>query len=184
MFFSACIFFVFHFIYFSFGDHYKGGSISWKPLNPYSISGPNVSITITERQSFTFSRYPCNDSIIYSHGTYNDTETATPPTLDCISSTAACLSSGYTTINSPLWCTDFSTFYQITSGTYYTTQSLAINSAIDIAWQGVSWANEILANSWSLVASMNLTVIDGKINTSPGKISSFFDIQIYIFIQF
>lgn len=169
MLFHLSSFFLFQLVKISVGDHYKGGSISWKPINPTLISGSTVDIIITERHSWTFSRYPCNDSTINSFGVYNDTQASVPATLTCIDSLATCTSANYTVINSPLYCTDFSTVFQISSGTYYTTQTLAINSNIDIAWRGVSWATETLTNAWSLVSNINLTPIPGnKINTSPG----------------
>ncbi|CAF4581024.1 unnamed protein product, partial [Rotaria sp. Silwood2] len=122
---------------------------------------------ITERHSWTLTRYQCNNNIINTLGTYNDTQNATTATIICISSAAACLSSFFQTINSPLYCTDFSTVLQISSGTYYTKQNLALNSIIDIASRGASWASETLTNDWSLVSHIDLTPISGKINTSP-----------------
>jgi hypothetical protein len=115
-------------------------------------------------------RYPCNDTTINTNGVYNDTQAGgVPASLTCISSAALCTSSLYQTINSPLSCTDFSTVFQISSGTYYTTQTLTLNSIIDIAWRGSSWVYETLANQFSVVSHIDLTPINGKINTSPGK---------------
>ncbi len=181
MFFRVWSFFLLQLVNPSFADHYKGGTLSWKPVNPYSISGATVEVTITERHSWTFSRYPCNLTTIDFFGVYNDTQSVAPATLTCISDPATCTASLYQTINSPLYCTDYFTVFQISSGTYYTTQYLAINSSIDIAWRGASWANETLTNQWSLVTYMNLTPIStsGKINTSPGQLS-LLNIQIYI----
>jgi hypothetical protein len=170
MFLRVWIFFLLQLDYLSFADHYKGGTISWKPTNPTSITGP-VPIIITERHSWTFYRYPCNDTIINTLGPYNDTQAAaTPPTLTCISSTANCTGSSYTNISAPLYCTDFSNVFQITTGSSITQENLASNTTIDISWRGVAWADVILTNGWSLVASINLTPINGKINTSPGKL--------------
>ncbi|CAF3429501.1 unnamed protein product, partial [Rotaria sp. Silwood2] len=153
----------------SLADHYKGGTLSWKPTNPYSLTSP-VEITITERHSWTLTRYQCNKNTINSLGAYNDTQNVTTATIICISSVAACTSSLFQTINSPLYCTDFSTVLQISSGTYYTKQNLALNSIIDIASRGASWASETLTNDWSLVSHIDLTPISGKINTSPGML--------------
>jgi hypothetical protein len=113
-------------------------------------------------------------------GPYNDTQAATPPTLTCISSTANCTTSLYANISSPLYCTDFSNVFQITTGSYFTQQGLASTTTIDISWRGVAWADVILTNGWSLVAHIDLTPISGnKINTSPGKLLGL-NIQIYI----
>ena len=153
----------------SFADHYKGGTISWKPVNPTAVSGSTVDIIITERHSWTLTRYTCNETTINTFGVYNDTQPEAPATLSCLSASAVCLASLYQTINSPLFCTDFSTVFQISSGTYYTTQTLAINSIIDIASRGASWVNETTTNVWSLVSHIDLTPISGVINTSPGR---------------
>jgi hypothetical protein len=168
MFVHLLVFFFWKLFNLTFADHYKGGTISWKPLNPLAISGLTVDITITERHSWTFTRYPCNETTINTFSVYNDTQADTPATLTCISDSMTCTSSLYQTINSLLFCTDFSTVFQITSGTYYTTQTLAINSVIDVAWRGAAWANETETHSWSLVTHIDLTPVSGKINTSPG----------------
>ena len=151
-------------------DHYKGGSISWRPTNSFTTSSP-VEIVITYRHSWTLSRYPCNDTNINTLGSYNDTQNATTAKITCISSSAACTTSLFTTINSGLYCTDFSTAFDVSTGTYYSKQNLALNSIIDIASRGASWASETLTNAWSLVSHMDLTPISGKINSSPGKFS-------------
>lgn len=152
----------------TFADHYKGGSISWKPVNRLSLVSP-ARIIITQRQSWTFSRYPCNQSLINDFGVYNDTGSSGPATLTCISSSTACTASLFQTINSPLFCTDFSTTMDVSTGILSITQSLAINSTIDIAWRGTSWAFQTLMNQWSLVSRINLTPVTGNIiNSSPG----------------
>jgi hypothetical protein len=179
MFLRLWIFFLLQLDYLSFADHYKGGTISWKPVAPYSLTNP-VPVIITERHSWTFYRYPCNDTIINTLGPYNDTQNSTSPTLTCISSSANCTASLYTTINSSLYCTDYSNVFQITTGSYFTAQlSLASTTTIDIAWRGVAWADVILTNGWSIVAHIDLTPINGKINTSPGKLSGL-HIRIYL----
>ncbi len=150
-------------------DHRKGGSLSWVPTNPTSLTSP-VSIQITERHSWAMSRYPCNRTTTNLFGSYNDTGSAAPATLICISSAGFCTSSLFQSINSSLACTDYSTTFQITSGVLYTTENIAINTIIDVASRGTSWAAEILTNGWSLVTHMDLTPINGKINSSPGKL--------------
>ncbi|CAF5071815.1 unnamed protein product, partial [Rotaria magnacalcarata] len=150
----------------SLADHYKGGSISWRPVNSYSLSSP-VQVIITYRDSWTLSRYACNDTTINKFLTYNDTQNATEASITCISSSAACTTSLFTPISSTLYCTDHSTTFDISTGTYYSQQNLALNSVIDIASRGASWSSEILLNAWSLVSHMDLTPISGKINSSP-----------------
>ena len=75
----------------------------------------------------------------------------------------------YQTIVTNLYCTDFSTVFQVSTGSNYTKENLAVSSIIDITARGASWANEILTNSWSMVVHIDLTPVSGKINTSPGE---------------
>lgn len=169
MFSQAVVTVLFQVIIGTLANHYKGGSISWKPVNPFALTS-SVSIIITHRHAWTFSRYPCNQSTINNFGSYNDTGNNMPATLTCISSATACTASLFQTINSPLFCTDFFTAFDVSYGVLSVTQSLAINSTIDIAWTGTSWALPTLANQWSLIARINLTPVSGnKINTSPGR---------------
>ncbi|CAF2983110.1 unnamed protein product [Rotaria socialis] len=153
-------------LYSSLADHYKGGSISWRPVSPYSLSSP-VQVVITYRDSWALSRYACNDTTINKFLTYNDTQNATAASITCISSSTACTASNFTAISSKLYCTDFSTAFDVSTGSYYSKQNLALNSVIDIASRGASWSSEILMNAWSLVSHMDLTPISGKINSSP-----------------
>ena len=169
MFVSRLIFFFWPILHFSSADHYRGGTISWKPLNPTAISGTTVDVVITQRHSWTLSRYPCNETMINTYGIYNDTDGDPPASLTCISPSTTCASSLYQTINASLLCTDFSTVFQISTGTHYVTQTLAINSSFDVAMRGSSWTTEVLTNAWSLVSHIDLTPVSGKINTSPGK---------------
>jgi hypothetical protein len=153
----------------SFADHYKGGTISWKPVNPYSLVSP-IAIIITERHSWTLTRYQCNATTVSTFGVINDTQSTVPATLTCISSAAACTSSLYATINSPLYCTDFSTILDVSTGTYTSQQNLAVSSIIDLAWRGSAWAITLKTNDWSVVTHIDLTPLTlNKINTSPGR---------------
>ncbi|CAF4126540.1 unnamed protein product [Rotaria magnacalcarata] len=160
------IIFLLSLLYSSLADHYKGGSISWRPVNSYSLSSP-VQVIITYRDSWALSRYACNDTTINTLGSYNDTTNSIAASITCISSSAACTTSLFTTINSGLYCTDFSTAFDVSTGSFYSKQNLALNSVIDIASRGASWSSEILLNAWSLVSHMDLTPISGKINSSP-----------------
>ena len=178
MFLRLSIFVLLFQINISVADHFQGGTISWTPTNPSSTASP-VEIIIRGRYSWTLTRYQCNQTIINTFDAYNDTENATSATLTCISSAAACTSSLYQSINLRLYCTDFSTIFKISTGTYSSIQNLALNSVIDISTRGASWATHTLTDSWSLVARIDLTPISGKINSSPGKLSILND-QMYL----
>ena len=170
MLYHVLILFLLQVINLSSADHYKGGTISWKPTNAYSLTSP-IEITITERHSWTLTRYMCNQTTVNTFAAYHDIENIVGPSIACISSSATCTASSYQTINSSLYCTDYSISLDVSSGTYYTTQNLTANSTIDIAWRGAAWVSETLTNGWSLVAHIDLSIITNKINTSPGKYS-------------
>ena len=151
----------------SLADHYKGGTITWKPIYPLSLTSP-VQIVITARHSWTYSRYPCNETTIESLAPYNDNQNITVASLACISSAAACTSSSFQTVNLPFYCTDAYSPFGISTGSYTVRQNLTLNSVIDIAWRGASWSVETLTNAWSLVARIDLTPVSGRINSPPG----------------
>lgn len=152
----------------SLADHYKGGTISWRPVDPYSLAA-TAEIIIEHRQSFTLARYPCSFSTIYSYGVMNDIQNMPPPALTCISSSGLCTTSGFQIINSSLFCTDFSTVLTYSTGIVMSRQTLPVNTEIDIAWRGAAWTIPVNTNAFSLVSHISLTRLNnGKINTSPG----------------
>lgn len=154
-----------------YSDHYKGGSVTWRAVNPASLTSP-VQIVITSRQSWTWSRYPCNISNLNVIGAYNDTNNVTTSSLTCISSSATCTAAGFVDISVPFTCTDYSPWLSVTTGTFFSQQSFPLNTAIDIAWRGASWSTETYTNSWSMISRINLTPVSGRINSPPGLFSS------------
>lgn len=154
-------------------DHYRGGTITWKPADPTSLVNP-VEIIITLRQSWTLSRYQCNATNMNVFGAYNDTNNITRSTLDCISSSAACSTAGYQNIDLPFICIDFSPSNDISTGTYITRQNLTLNSVIHVAWRGASWLTDIMTNGWSMISRIDLNPVPGGlINSPPGELIFF-----------
>ncbi|CAF0943417.1 unnamed protein product [Didymodactylos carnosus] len=89
--------------------HYKGGTITWKPTNAYSIADP-VEILITEKHSWTLSRYACDSNTINTLGLYYDStsgSTTAFPTVECQPSSVS-LCSPLTSNDHITLCTDFS----------------------------------------------------------------------------
>ena len=157
------------FIQVSLADHYQGGTISWRPVSPYSL-GATVELIIEHRQTFSLSRYSCSLSTISSYGVMTDNLNSPPPALTCISSSGLCSTSGYQIVNSSLFCTDFSTILTYSTGIFMSRQTLPVNTDINIAWRGAAWTVPINTNAFSLVSRINLTPLNnGKINTSPGR---------------
>ena len=158
---------LFHNLLLGQADHYKGGTLTWRPVNPASLSSP-VQLIITARQSWTLSRYPCNDSNLHVIGAYNDTNNVTTSSITCISSSASCTSAGFQNISLPFRCTDFSTSADISTGVFITRQNYTLNSIIDLAWRGASWSTDTLTNAWSMISRIDLTPVAGRINSPPG----------------
>jgi hypothetical protein len=155
--------------------HYKGGTITWKPTNPYA-NGSLIEILISEKHSFTLvTRYNCNENLIDNQLSYYDQGLTNPPDLTCQPSAtaAACVLAHYTTIQHTLLCTDFSTQLDSSSGAYYTKQNLSSTTTIDIAFTSNSWAPVILKSSgasalyWYVGSHIAIGTVY-PINSSPG----------------
>jgi hypothetical protein len=94
----------------------QGGSVTWKPVDSLTNSS-SVDIIVYQTHSWTLSRYPCNQALIDSLGSYLDGGSFYgEPFVDCQSSPALCTASGYPGISEPTYCTDFSTTVKISSG--------------------------------------------------------------------
>ncbi|CAF3938892.1 unnamed protein product, partial [Adineta steineri] len=50
------------------GVHFRGGTITWRPLNN-TPSGSTVAVQMRERWSWNRITYPCDDATIALHGT-------------------------------------------------------------------------------------------------------------------
>ena len=136
-------------------------------MNPASLTSP-VQLIITAQQSWTLSRYPCDETNVNIIGAYNDTKNVTTSTITCISASADCTLAGYQNISLPFVCTDYSPTLNISTGVFTIRQNYTLNSVIDIAWRGASWSTNIFTNSWSMISRINLTPVAGRINSPPG----------------
>ena len=151
--------------------HYKGGTITWKPTNP-TANGSRIEILISEKHSWTLSRYQCNQNTINSRLSYSDTAGGLPD-VTCYSSSSLCTASLYTQIYQYLLCTDFSSQLQSSSGAYFEKQNLSSTANIDIAYSGGNWADEIRTSSgtnglaWYVGTHITLGTVY-PINSSPG----------------
>jgi hypothetical protein len=154
-------------------DHYKGGTIRWRPVNSTLLTNP-VPVIISVHQSWFSSRYPCNRSTYNVPGAYNDVLNGALPTIVCISSAASCAASGFTSITLQFTCTDYSSIFRVSTGFYSTQQNLNLNSDIEIAWRGASWSLETNTNSWSMISRINLVPTSNIINSAPGNLIASF----------
>ena len=117
-----------------FGGHYKGGTITWRPVDEYSTANP-VEILIQEKHTWTYPRFNCDQALIASRGVYFDsTAPSTYPVIACV---GVCTSTGgYATINHITYCTDYNVNTLISTGAYYTRQFLSRTANLNIGYIG------------------------------------------------
>lgn len=157
--------------------HYKGGTVTWKPINP-NTNGTLIEIQITLKHSWTLTRFACDRNLINNQGPYYDSTSSTSfPWLECQSGSAACTASLFTKIDYITLCTDYSNIVAISGGAYSEKQNLSRSTNIDIAWTGGNWADEIYVAggsppgnlAWYVGTHIDLTLPIYPINSSPGK---------------
>lgn len=118
-----------------FAGHYKGGTITWRPVDEYSTANP-VEILIQEKHTWTYPRFNCTPSIISSKSAYYDANGATSyPIISCIGSCGA--TGGFTSINHITYCTDYNINTLISTGAYYTKQWLTRSANLNIGYSGM-----------------------------------------------
>ena len=114
------------------GGHYKGGTITWRPVDEYSTANL-VQILIQEKHTWTYPRFDCNPEIIASQGPYFDAnDNSTYPKIECLGTCAA--TGGFQTINHITYCTDYNVNTQISTGAYYTKQWLSRSANLNIGY--------------------------------------------------
>lgn len=115
-----------------FASHYKGGTITWRPVGEFSTANP-VQILIQEKHTWTYPRFNCSSQLIASAGPYYDFNgPISYPQLACI---GTCTSTGgYTLINHITYCTDYYINTLISTGAYYTKQYLTRAANLNIGY--------------------------------------------------
>jgi hypothetical protein len=117
-----------------FASHYKGGTITWRPVDEFSTADP-VEILIQEKHSWTYPRFYCDQALIASVGLYFDANANTTyPVIACIGTCTT--TGGYTPINHITYCTDYNLNTGISTGAYYTKQYLYRTANLDIGYAG------------------------------------------------
>ena len=147
-------------------------------MDPYTNSS-TVEIIVSQTHSWTLSRFPCNQALIDSLGSYLDGGFFYgEPNIVCQPNATACGGTGWTTIMQPTFCTDFSIAVQISSGSLISRRTLSRSSNIRAGFASNSWAVEILttagaaANYWNVMTRIDLTQ-KYPINSSPGSFSGY-----------
>ncbi|UJR24846.1 hypothetical protein I4U23_006215 [Adineta vaga] len=151
-------------------SHYKGGTITWKPVDPYT-NASLVQVIISEKHSWTLSRFTCDQTLIDTLGYYDDIYIG-GIFLSCLSSSASCSSSLFQNSTDRTFCTDFSQAVNISTGSLIIKQTLSRTTNILIGFTGLAWADVIIPTSgtlqgyWSVMTRIDLTKTY-PINSSP-----------------
>ncbi|CAF1445970.1 unnamed protein product [Adineta steineri] len=144
-----------------YGTHFRGGTITWRPLNN-TPSGTTVAVQVRERWSWNRITYYCDDSTIAAH-----TSIAPGGYVYGVSGSYAPWAAMNTLIN----CTDYSAALTVTSGEHFETQTFPLNIAFSIGFVSGNWFGTLAVGSnggWSVVCQINTALRpDGYINSSP-----------------
>ncbi|CAF1361587.1 unnamed protein product [Adineta ricciae] len=153
------------------GSHFRGGIISWRPLNS-TPSGSTARILLHQRYFFDrmatyFNPYPSRCTEAFVTG-----ESPIPVigTMDCL---ANCPTSTYSPISIAVNTTDCNTLTILSSwgGERYDPVILPLTTVITIGYTGNAWLGALYNDTngwWAVVNRLNLALRpDGYINSSP-----------------
>ncbi|UJR07628.1 hypothetical protein I4U23_011917 [Adineta vaga] len=119
------------------GNHFLGGTISWRPLNKTATGSP-VAIVITQTYSWAYTLVPCTQATIASNSYVPSYASLSARVLECIYNCATG-AIGYPNISVIPRCTDFSVAAGITMGQRLDTVYLDINDDFAAAFRDYSW---------------------------------------------
>jgi hypothetical protein len=105
--------------------HFRGGTISWAPVNPYATGSP-IQIQITSRFYYIYGRYPCTSPS--QIGTTNQLGDA---------GVIKSLNGPAWSISANVYCTSFSIPYQWQAGKR--TQTVSVVSTYAVTAQYTAW---------------------------------------------
>ncbi|CAF3865202.1 unnamed protein product [Adineta steineri] len=147
------------------GVHFRGGTITWRPLNN-TPSGSTVAVQVRERWSWNRGTYYCDDTTIASYGVIG----AGYP-ITYVSGTTGVWSNMDTGAN----CTDYSAALIVSSGEHYETRTFPLNISVSIGFVNGNWLTNLVIGgsmAWSVVCRINTNLRpDGYINSSPIAVS-------------
>ncbi|CAF1108271.1 unnamed protein product [Adineta steineri] len=170
---NRVLFILFILCYVLDGSHFRGGIISWRPLNN-TLTGSTTQILLHQRYFWfrmyaNFYGYLCSELDVVSGTLINIIPAATLMCLkNCTSSTYP--SSGVT-VNMITSDCDANPIIESWGGELYTTLTLPMTTSITIGYSSSAWLTTLYigaSGSWSIVNRMNLAPRpDGYINSSP-----------------
>ena len=150
------------------GDHFLGGTITWRPLNE-SATGTPVAIVVTQTYLWTYSRMPCTDAMIASNQDVPNYWFLSSHELKCISNCGS--ASGYSNIKVRPRCTDGSIPADTSVGQRSDIVYLDSGSDFSIAYQSIYWrALTTHAQArWSISTRINVNTRsdNGLYNNAP-----------------
>ncbi|UJR38799.1 hypothetical protein I4U23_031464 [Adineta vaga] len=164
------LFFVILQICIVYGSHFRGGTITWRPLNA-TASGSSADFVIRERFSWRRSyNYPASGIICFC----DDTTIATSGTIgenDLVRCTAGSYCPSWSLMNTTTFCTDYSTTLDVSSGERTRVYTLPLNISFTIYYYSGNWLNDLVKGgntAWFVSNRVNTNLRpDGYINTSP-----------------
>ncbi|CAF0870080.1 unnamed protein product [Adineta steineri] len=143
-------------------SHFRGGSITWKPVNVNAVTNSTVDIIVEQSYSWKRSTYGCNDTTILTQGTIGDFSYLRCSTYSC---------SGYTNnLSTVVPCTDYSVSADVSSGKKSSVLTLNSNSQLTLTFTGGAWLPLLtFASTWSITTMINLQarIDNGRLNTPP-----------------
>ncbi|CAF0831880.1 unnamed protein product [Adineta steineri] len=144
------------------GSHFRGGTITWRPLNN-TPSGSTVAVQVRERFSWNRATYYCDDTTIAAQGIIGSGYLVT--------GVSGSYSGVWTNMNTAIACTDYSVALTVSSGEHFETQTFPLNIAFSIGFVSSAWfANLAVGGNggWSVICHINTAIRpDGFINSSP-----------------
>ena len=132
-----------------------------RPLNN-TPSGGTVQLQVRQRYSWRRGSQYCDQNTINAQGTIGGGSCTCAPPGPCPS---------WVILTTTTICTDFSGPLDVSSGEYYTTETLPLNIAFSVYFYSSAWFAQLYvgANSgWSVTNRINTAVRpDGYLNSSP-----------------
>ncbi|CAF1249577.1 unnamed protein product [Adineta ricciae] len=158
------------------GAHFRGGIISWRPLNPKPAPSDTTAVILIHQRyfwnrtwgSFTPRTFVCTEANVAAKTNIS----VGAAYLQCLNN---CPSSNYTnnTVSVTTKTTDCQNNSMIESvaGEKYDQVTLLLNTSITIGYQSNAWMAQLYkggGGDWSIVNRLNLVLRpDGYINSSP-----------------
>ena len=157
-------------------SHFRGGTITWKPVNNNITVGSKVPIIITQTYLWTKSDIVCTNTMIASQSPVVDLNghSGYGQNLTCIANCST--TGGYIGNEPPIagYCTDTSSALDLTVSQRSDMRNLTVSSYFIVAFavtSGGGWQTLALGSStgWSISSIIDLRVRsdNGLINTPP-----------------